>query len=100
VPSSYVRGPSQYKLWEAKSKSSQKTISPKLQTADFLPLSAPAKRFRYVKEIETLGLFRLLLIEMWHGGDIFKNQVQEGVLRKRVENYTYKAWGLAYIKGC
>jgi hypothetical protein len=53
-----------------------------------------------VKEIETLGLFRLLLIEMWHGGDIFKNQVQEGVLRKRVENYTYKAWGLAYIKGC
>jgi len=27
-----------------------------------------------VKEIETPGLFRLLLMEMWDGGEIFENQ--------------------------
>ena len=36
MPSSYVRGPVRHKLWEAKSKPSQKAISPKLQTADLL----------------------------------------------------------------
>ena len=29
---------------------------------------------RYVDEIEILGLFCLLLIEMWHGGEVFENQ--------------------------
>ena len=36
----------------------------KHQIANILPLSAPSKRFRYVKEIETLALFRLLLIKL------------------------------------
>jgi hypothetical protein len=45
----------------------------KLKTVDILPLSAPAKKFRFLKEIKTLDAFRLLLLETLHGGEIFKN---------------------------
>ncbi|OGP93101.1 MAG: hypothetical protein A2156_08165 [Deltaproteobacteria bacterium RBG_16_48_10] len=40
---------------------------------NILPLYAPSKRLRYEKQTKTLVSFRLLLIEMLHGGKIFKN---------------------------
>jgi hypothetical protein len=42
-----------------------------------LPGFALSKRFPYAKEINTLGLFRLLLFEIWHGGEIVENMTSK-----------------------
>ena len=46
----------------------------KLQTVDSLPLYTPSRRLRYEGQIKPLDLLRLLLLEMWYGGEIFENE--------------------------
>jgi len=44
---------------------------------DILPRCAPSKRLRSEKQIKTLDLLHLLLIEMLYGSEIFKNEEEE-----------------------
>ena len=49
-------------------------IKKESKTADSLLLYAPCKRLQYEKQTKILDSFRLLLLELLHGGEIFKNE--------------------------